>query len=138
MEMRLFWVGDKVAQGMYKLNWYPGQENLADYQSKHHVGLHHVAVRPWYLHMNNSPRILPRAQRPSLLKGCVGTLKDGYVCKVPLPRAPQVQHAISVTHPEHNTCYLIHVPRIPTWRDLTRSLVGLGRRMLLPFSPLLV
>jgi hypothetical protein len=138
MEMRFFWVGDKVAQGMYKLNWYPGQENLADYQSKHHVGSHHVTVRPWYLHMNNSPRVLPRAQRPSALKGCVGTLKDGYVRKVPLPRAPRVQHANSVTHPEHDTCYLIQVPRIPTWRDLTRSLVGLGRRTLLPFSPLLV
>jgi hypothetical protein len=55
MEMRFFWVGDKVAQGMYALHWYPGQENLADYQSKHHIGSHHVAVRPWYLHMPQSP-----------------------------------------------------------------------------------
>ncbi len=47
MEMRFFWIGDKVAQEMYALNWHPGQENLADYQSKHHVGSHHVAVRPW-------------------------------------------------------------------------------------------
>jgi hypothetical protein len=68
----------------------------------------------------------------------VGTLKDGYVRKVPLPRAPRVQHANSVTHPEHDTCYLIQVPHIPTWRDLTRSLADLGRRTLLPFSPLLV
>jgi hypothetical protein len=138
MEMRFFWVGDKVAQGMCKLNWYPGQENLADFQSKHHVESHHVAVRPWYLHMNNSPRVPPRAQRPNTLKGCLGTLKDGYVRKVPLPRVPRVQHANSVTHLEHNTCYLVQVPRIPTWCDLTRSLVGLGRRTLLPFSPLLV
>ncbi len=46
MEMRFFWIGDKVAQDMYDLSWYPGQENLADYQSKHHVGSHHIAVRP--------------------------------------------------------------------------------------------
>ncbi len=138
MEMRFFWVRDKVAQGMYKLNWYPGQENLADYQSKHHVGSHHLAVRPWYLHMNNSPWVLPRAERPSALKGCVGTLKDGYVCKVPLPRAPRKQYANSVTPMEHDTGYSAQVPRIPTWSDITRSLVGLGRRTLLPFSPLLV
>ncbi len=48
MEMQFFWVGDKVAQKMYDITWHPGLENLADYQSKHHVGLHHVAVRPYY------------------------------------------------------------------------------------------
>jgi hypothetical protein len=83
MEMRFFWIGDKVAQGMYKLSWHPGQEHLANYQSKHYIGLHHIAVQPWYLHMKNSPRVLPQAERPSALKGCVGTLKDGYVRKVP-------------------------------------------------------
>jgi hypothetical protein len=55
MEMRFFWIGDKVAQEMYDLKWHPGQENLADYQSKHHIGLHHTAVQPWYLHLANSP-----------------------------------------------------------------------------------
>jgi hypothetical protein len=86
MEMRFFWVGDKVSQDMYDLSWHPGQENLADYQSKHFVGSHHVNVHPYYLHMDNSPRFLPRAMQPSTLKGCVGTLKDGYIRKVPLPR----------------------------------------------------
>jgi hypothetical protein len=51
--MRFFWIGDKVAQDMYQVAWHPGQENLADYQSKHHVGSCHVAVRPWYLHTEN-------------------------------------------------------------------------------------
>jgi hypothetical protein len=44
--MRFFWVEDKIAQEMYALQWHPGQENLADYQSKHDVGLHHATVRP--------------------------------------------------------------------------------------------
>jgi hypothetical protein len=73
--MRFFGVGDKVAQDMFALQWHPGQGNLADYQSKHHIGSHHIAVRPWYLHTENSPRYLPRALRPSTLKGCVGTLQ---------------------------------------------------------------
>jgi hypothetical protein len=84
MEMRFFWIGDKIAQQMYDLKWHPGQDNLADYQSKHHIGLHHTVVRPWYLHLENSPWVLPRAKQPSALKGCVGTLNDGYICKVPL------------------------------------------------------
>ena len=86
MEMRYFLVGDKVAQDLYSLGWYPGIENLADYQSKHHPGAHHTAVHPDYLHEENSPLELPRAQRPSTLKGCVGTLQDGYIRNVPLPR----------------------------------------------------
>jgi hypothetical protein len=38
-----------------------------------------VAVRPYYLHQENSPRILPRATRHSTLKGCFGTLENGYL-----------------------------------------------------------
>jgi hypothetical protein len=91
MDMQFFWISGKVAQNMYSLVWHPGQENLANYQSKHHMRCHHVAVRPWYLHMENSPHFLPRAQTPSALKGCVGTLDDGYPLKVPLTRAPQIQ-----------------------------------------------
>jgi hypothetical protein len=55
MEMRFFWVGDRSAQGMYDISWHSGMENLADYQSKHHLGSHHVDIRPWYLHMEKSP-----------------------------------------------------------------------------------
>jgi hypothetical protein len=141
MEMRFFWIGDKIAQEMYDVSWHPGQENLADYQSKHHTGAHHKAVRPWYLHQADSPQFLPRAAQPSTLKGCVGTLKDGYIRKVPLPRVPRIQStsehvasAATATRNSHDTCYS-QVPRVPTWSDLVRSLSGLGRRTLQPFSP---
>ncbi len=106
MEMRFFWIGDKIAQEMYALKWHPGQENLANYQSKHLIGMHHTAVQPWYLHLENSPRVLPRAKWPSTLKGCVGTLKDGYIRKVPLLRASRIQHASHMTTVAHDTCYL--------------------------------
>jgi hypothetical protein len=75
MEMQFFWVGDKVAHAIYKLIWHLRLENLADYQSKHHMGSHHIAVRPYYLHRENFPRFLPRATRPSTLRWCVGTLE---------------------------------------------------------------
>jgi hypothetical protein len=90
MGMRFVWVGDKIAQNMYDVSWHPRMENLADYQSKHHIGPDHIRVRLWYIHMENSPQYLPRAQSWSTLKGCIGTLKDGYVRNVPLPRAPQI------------------------------------------------
>ncbi len=104
MEMQYFWVCDKVAQDAYNVKWHPGQENLVDYQSKHHHGAHHTSVRPWYLHKDNSPLVLPWGIRPSPLKGCVGKLPKGYVHNVPLPTVPiwqsptsqvsQVRHTI--------------------------------------------
>ena len=93
MEMRFFWVADAVSQGKFDIKYFPGKENLADYQSKHHSGAHHTAVRPWYLHETTSVRELPRACKPSTLKGCVGTLPDGYVRTNPLPQVPTRQSA---------------------------------------------
>jgi hypothetical protein len=135
MEMRFFWIGDKVAQDMYQVAWHPGQEN-------HHIGSHHVAVRPWYLHMKDSPRYLPRAVRPSTLKGCVGTLKDGYIRRVPLQRVTRIQSTSPVA------CATIHrnpthtgyspIAWIPTWSDMIESLSGFDRcieRYIPPFSP---
>jgi hypothetical protein len=146
MDMQFFWISDKCAHEMYALHWHPGQENLADYQSKHHAGTHHAAVRPWYLHESNSLRFLPRAQVPSTLKGCVVTLDGGYLRevplpylhKVPLPRAPQLQSTVLVTcaapRKLRDACYL-QVPRIPRWSDLVRSHLGVARSTILPIAP---
>lgn len=86
MEMRFFWVTDQVRTKAFDVRWHPGQENLADYFTKHFDTTHHIAVRPWYLHTNESPLVLPRAATPTSLRGCVGTLPDGYVRTSPLPR----------------------------------------------------
>jgi hypothetical protein len=97
MEMRCFWVCDKIAQDAYSVKWHPGQENRADYQSKHHLGPHHQAIRLWYQHEEHSPLVLPQATPPSTLKGCVGALPKGYIRNVPLPRVPILQSTSSET-----------------------------------------
>jgi hypothetical protein len=89
MEMQYFWVCDAC-----DVKWHPGQENLADYQSKHHPGAHHTAARPWYLHKINLPLVLPQAVRPSTLKGCVGTLPKGYVRTLQQSTRTQVRYTI--------------------------------------------
>ena len=86
MEMRFFWVTDQVQRKLFDVHWYPGKENLADYFTKHFTAKHHMAVRPYYLHMNSSPQYLPRAIAPRELRGCVGKLENGYVRTDPLPR----------------------------------------------------
>ena len=57
MEMHFFYITDQVNRGYFDVQWHPGQENLANYYIKHFDRKHHQEVRPWYLHMNNSPRI---------------------------------------------------------------------------------
>jgi hypothetical protein len=108
MEMQFFWVGDKRVQKMYDITWHPGIENLVDYQSKHHIGLHHTAVRPYYLHQENSPRILPWATRHSTLKGCVGTLENGYVRNVPYLGFHEYRAQVKSLMLRIDTCELTH------------------------------
>jgi hypothetical protein len=79
-------------------------ENLADYQSKHHPGGHHTAVKLYYLHKKNPPLELPHAIQQSTLKGCVGTLKDAYVRNVPLSRVKRIQSA------SHDTSHELITP----------------------------
>ena len=88
MEMRFFWITDQVKQSIFDVQWHPGQENLGDYYTKAFDGKHHREVRPWYLHKENSPRFLPRVSALRDLRGCVGTLANGYIKSVPLPRIP--------------------------------------------------
>jgi hypothetical protein len=73
MEMRYFWIADQVARKQFTVHWHPGQENLADYYTKHHPMSHHIRVRPYYLLEPNSPIELPRAMTPEELRGCAKT-----------------------------------------------------------------
>ena len=88
MNMRYFWLLDGEAQRMFKFSQHPGLENLGDYPSKEHVGGIHKHVRPYYVHMPNSPTHLARALKPSARRGCAEILGDPYHKKVPLPRIP--------------------------------------------------
>jgi hypothetical protein len=133
MEMRYFWTSEKEAQDMYSFKWYPGQEKLADYQRKHHLGAHHSAVHPYYLHEEISPLVLPRATRPSTLKGCVGTLKDGYVRNVPLPRVPLEQRASPKLTAPKDIIQLPGYSILPAWiprLPKLGSILGFSQRLL--------
>ena len=46
MEMRYFYICDIIKHRIVNVKWYPGQENLVDYASKHYDAKHHKTVRP--------------------------------------------------------------------------------------------
>lgn len=79
MEMRYFWLLDGEVQKEFKFSQHPGEEILADYQSKAHTAPYHRMVRPLFLHEKNSPCVLLRAMTPSERRGCVKTPDHTYL-----------------------------------------------------------
>jgi hypothetical protein len=72
MDMRFYWINDKVKQGQFNVYWGPGSQNLADYFTKHQTPAHHKGIRDIYIHTDEQP-INRKGIRDSALRGCVNT-----------------------------------------------------------------
>ena len=51
IDMRFYWIRDRVRQGQFVVYWRRGETNRADYFSKHHPPEHHRTMRGTYLHV---------------------------------------------------------------------------------------
>ena len=80
MDMRFYWIVDRVKQGQFKVYWERGITNLADYFTKKHPASHHKKVRPIYTYNQHSP---------SSLQGCI---------KLLAARAPQFKQLIRLAN----------------------------------------
>jgi hypothetical protein len=63
MDMRFYWIKDRVNQGQFRIFWKPGDGNLADYFTKHHPPSHHQQIRSTYLsdpNQKSAPNGTPR------------------------------------------------------------------------------
>jgi hypothetical protein len=49
IDMRFYWVRDRVRQNQFNVHWRRGVDNLADYFTKHHSTAHHRLMRSRYL-----------------------------------------------------------------------------------------
>ena len=49
MDMRFYWLRDRIRQGQFKIFWKYGVFNDGDYVTKHHPTKHHIAVRSKYV-----------------------------------------------------------------------------------------
>ena len=52
-DMRYHWIRDQQSQNKIKVYWDKGQNNKADYFTKHHAPIHHKRMRKIYLHVNH-------------------------------------------------------------------------------------
>jgi hypothetical protein len=46
MDIRFYWIKDRVEQKQFNVGWAPGDTNLGDYFTKHHSPAHHKRMRP--------------------------------------------------------------------------------------------
>ena len=49
IDMRFYWVRDRVNQNQFMIYWRPGANHVGDYVSKHHSPAHHQSMRPIFL-----------------------------------------------------------------------------------------
>jgi hypothetical protein len=72
MDMRFYWIKDRVKQGQFNVYWGPGYQNLAYYFTKHHLPAHHKRMRKIYIHADDQP-INWKGIQDYALQGCVNT-----------------------------------------------------------------
>ena len=68
IDMRFYWIRDRVKQGQFIVYWRKGEDNLADYFTKHHPTSHHRRMRPIYLHEAANSLIVPKCS--TLVRVC--------------------------------------------------------------------
>jgi hypothetical protein len=55
MDMRCYWIKDRVEQGQPNVYLGPGYQNLADYFTKHHSPAHHKRMLEICIHADEQP-----------------------------------------------------------------------------------
>jgi hypothetical protein len=62
MDMKYYWLQDRVRQKQFDVCWNPSNDHLGDYHTKHHPVQHHQDMRSILPHQANSLNVL---------RGCV-------------------------------------------------------------------
>jgi hypothetical protein len=72
MDMRFYWIKDRVQQGQFHVYWGPDFQNLADYFTKRNSPVHHKRMREIYIHADKQT-INRKGIQDYALRGCVNT-----------------------------------------------------------------
>ena len=56
IDMRFYWIRDRVNKGEFLVHWRRGTDNRADYYTKHFSPTHHKLIRSQYLHETQQPQ----------------------------------------------------------------------------------
>ena len=61
IDMRFYWIRDRVNQNQFHVYWAPAHLNLADYFTKHHTPSHHCRMCKYFVYTTASPKFLLHA-----------------------------------------------------------------------------
>ena len=111
IDMRFYWLQDRIQQNQYTIFWAPGTLNLADYFTKHHAPAHHKRVRSTYLYAPppTAHNLQPTLQLCYL---CEGVLKSQPLVQYHCDSEPYI-HSHPSPHSEHkhdSTSHQAHEP----------------------------
>jgi len=71
IDMRFYWLQDKISQKQFFVYWRGGIYNLADYFTKHFAARHHIKMRPQYLHCPQANSASTQDSTAPDKRGCV-------------------------------------------------------------------
>lgn len=69
MDMRFYWVRDRVNQGQFVVYWKPGTQNRRDFYTKHHPPTHCRLHRKYYIYQKQD-NSASQGLSPTVLQGC--------------------------------------------------------------------
>ena len=72
MDMRWYWLKDRVRQGQFLVYYRPGNTNLADPFTKHHTPAYIAKMTPKFLHASHQDTLAPLSTH-TLVRGCVNS-----------------------------------------------------------------
>ena len=116
IDMRFYWLQDRVNQKQFHVYWAPGSKNLADYFTKHHPTVHHRHIRYFYLYSTFKSPTYRTHPASATLRGCAD-LESHKVdsrsgLRVPLSNLP--------THPTPSCArHDIRIPLVSSHTSLT-------------------
>ena len=80
IDMRFYWVRDRIRQNHFHIFWEEGKKNLADYVTKHHPIWNHRSMRPRYV---KATKNIQKTKKTGELRPGEGVLE------LPIPGNPE-------------------------------------------------
>ena len=77
IDMRFYWVRDRIRQIYFHILWEMGKKNLADYVINHHPIWHNRTMRPRYVKATKKDMENSKNQRDGTWRRCTGTINTG-------------------------------------------------------------
>lgn len=103
IDMKYYWLRDRVDQEQFHVHWQPGSTNKADYFTKHHPPSHHKEIRSTYFYDKNAPAAA------NYVRHSEGVLKS----YTPNTELPPHHRPTTDYHPEYGNEYALTAFNVP-------------------------